>query len=161
MDEFIVPAAQVALINAENLNLTSIFQYFIGNTDFSPVAGPPGSDCCHNYVLFKNLKTPITAIPYDFDQAGFVNAPYANPNPNFKLRSVKQRLYRGRCINNAYVEASIQKFRDKRDVIYALMEDQPGFSDKTRKNLAKFVDYFYEQIENPKKVESYFLKRCI
>lgn len=161
LDEFITPKGQLALFNPEILNLTSIFQYFIGNTDFSPIAGPPGSGCCHNYVLFKNPDTPVTAIPYDFDQSGFVDAPYANANPNFRLRSVRQRLYRGRCVNNAYVEKSIQKFRDKRDVVYAMINDQPGFEDKTRRNLIKFVDKFYQQIEKPKQVDDYILKRCI
>lgn len=160
-NEYEVEKAQIGLISGEHLNLSSIFQYFIGNTDFSPVAGPPGANCCHNYVLFKGGGVNITAIPYDFDQSGFVDAPYAEPNPNFRIRSVKQRVYRGRCVNNRYIEASIQKFRDKREVIYALIADQPGFEDSTREDLVKFVDRFYELIEEPKKVENSIAKRCL
>jgi hypothetical protein len=154
-------STQVALINPEYLNLTSVFQYFIGNTDFSPVAGPPGSDCCHNYVLFKNKDSAITAIPYDFDQSGFVDAPYAIPNPMFRIRSVRQRVYRGRCVNNAYVEGSIQQLRDKRDIIYALIDDQQGLDDRTRKDLTGFIDRFYSLIESPKNIERSILKKCV
>ena len=126
LKEFVAPKTTVSAIDPELLNLTSVFQFFIGNTDFSPIAGAPGDDCCHNYVLFKNPDTLITAIPYDFDQAGLVDAPYANANPQFRLRTVKQRLYRGRCVNNQYLEGSIQRFRDHRDSIYALIATATG-----------------------------------
>ena len=133
--------------------MTAVFEYMIGNPDWSDVAG-------HNVEILDRGGAAL-AVPYDFDFSGIVDAPYAEPNPRFKLRSVKSRLYRGRCINNAYVEESIQKFRDKRDVIYSLITDQPGFEDKTRKNLIKFVDKFYALIAEPKKVENYMIKRCI
>jgi hypothetical protein len=161
LKEFKTQQGQVGLMHADQLNLTSIFQYFIGNTDFSPVAGPPDEGCCHNYVLFKGQGPNVTAIPYDFDQSGFVDAPYANPNPNFRIRSVKQRVYRGRCINNRLIDSSIQKFQDERDAIYELIAEQPGFEERTRKNLAKFVDRFYELVEDPKKVEKLITKKCL
>ena len=98
----------------------------IGNTDFSPVAGPPGEDCCHNYVLFKGEGANITPVPYDFDQSGFVDAPYANPNPRFKIRSVKQRVYRGRCGNNSQIPDTLQQFQDKRAEIYPARRRSAG-----------------------------------
>jgi hypothetical protein len=161
LKELKVLRTTVSQIEPEYLNLTSVFQYFIGNTDFSPIAGAPGSDCCHNYILFQKPEYQIKAIPYDFDQSGFVDAPYANANPKFRLRSVKQRLYRGRCINSGYVEGSIQKFRDNRAAIYSLIEEQQGFTDRTRKDLVKFVDNFYKVIEEQKKIENSILKKCI
>jgi hypothetical protein len=161
LKEFVTPSTKVVLINPEHLNLTSIFQYFIGNTDFSPIAGPPESDCCHNYVLFKNKDTLITAIPYDYDQSGLVDAPYATSNPNFRLRTVRQRLYRGRCVNSAFIEDSIQQFQDKRDAIYALIDGQQGLDKRTRKDLTGFVDKFYRTVESPKNLESSILKKCI
>ncbi len=156
LKQFVTPRTTVAEINPEHLNLTSIFEYFIGNTDFSPIVGPPDSDCCHNYVLFKNEDTLITAIPYDYDQSGLVDAPYATPNPNFRLRTVRQRLYRGRCMNNSYVESSIQQFQDKREAIYALIDGQQGLKKRTRKDLIGFVE-----VESPKNLESSILKKCI
>lgn len=159
--ELVVKSTTVAQVNPEMLNLTSVFQYFIGNTDFSPIQGAPGSDCCHNYVLFQNPETSITPVPYDFDQSGFVDAPYANANPAFGLRTVKQRLYRGRCVNNSHVDASIQKFNDEKGAIYSLIEDQQEFSDRTRKNLISFVDKFYKLAEDPSSVQKTLKKKCI
>ena len=161
LKELEVAHTQVSQIYPAQLNLTSIFEYFIGNTDFSPIAGAPGEDCCHNYILFKKRDTKITATPYDFDQSGFVDAPYANPSPRFRLRSVKQRLYRGRCINNEQVENSIQQFRDKRDIIHSLLEGQEGFTEDTREELTDFVDKFYKVIENPKDIENLILEKCL
>ena len=87
-----IERTSVSSIQADRLNLTSVFEFLIGNTDFSPVAGAPDDECCHNYVLFGNNVDPIIAIPYDFDQSGFVDAPYAQPNPQFHIRSVRQRV---------------------------------------------------------------------
>jgi hypothetical protein len=161
LKELKVAGTSVAQIDPEYLNLTSVFQFFIGNTDFSPIAAAPGDDCCHNYVLFQNPGSLITAMPYDFDQSGFVDAPYANANPRFQLRSVRQRLYRGRCLNNDYVKGSIQTFRDKRAEIYALVEGQQGFSNDTRNDLINFMDQFYDIIENPGAIEKLILEKCI
>lgn len=161
IDEHVTPGTQVGLLEREQLNLTSVFQFFIGNTDFSPIAAPAGEDCCHNYILFKNTDTKIMPIPYDFDQSGFVDAPYAVTNPRFRLRSVKQRRYRGRCFNNSYLSGSIQKFEDNKEQIYALIRDQVGFKVDTREQLIRYADDFFELVADPKRVERTMLKKCI
>jgi len=150
----------VAAIQPDRLNLTSIFEFLIGNTDFSPIAGHPDDDCCHNYVLFGNNVDPIIAIPYDFDQSGFVDAPYAIPNEQLHIRSVRQRVYRGRCVNNEHVATSLQKFRDHRSEIYALIEEQEGLESRVRKSLLRYVDDFYELINDPEEVERHIIDRC-
>lgn len=156
-----VERTTVASIDPERLNLTSVFAFLIGNTDFSPIAGPPGDVCCHNYVLFGNNIDPIIAIPYDFDQSGFVNAPYAEVNERFRIRNVRQRLYRGRCVNNEHLAASLQKFRDSRDDIFALIDEQEGLSPYVRDDLVRYVDDFYELINKPKDVERKIIDKCI
>ena len=113
-----VERTTVASLQPDQLNLTSVFEFLIGNTDFSPMAGAPDDECCHNYVLFGNNIDPIIAIPYDFDQSGFVDAPYAVANEMFRIRSVRQRVYRGRCANNEYIEASLRRSKDRRDMIH-------------------------------------------
>lgn len=161
MKEVIIERASTYSIQPDELNLTSIFQFLIGNTDFSPLAGAPGEMCCHNYVLFGNDIDPIVAVPYDFDQSGFVNAPYASPSSNFRIRSVRQRLYRGRCLNNEHVPTSLQKFQDGRDAIYALLDAQEELSSSTRKSLVKYVDGFYKLIDDPRDVEKQIIDACI
>jgi hypothetical protein len=162
MKDLKIERTAVADIQPDRLNLTSVFAFLIGNTDFSPIAGAPNEGCCHNYVLFRKEKTdPILAIPYDFDQSGFVSAPYATPAEPFNLRSVRQRLYRGRCVNNEYLEGSLQRFRDRRPDIYALLNEQEGLSKKTRKKLVSYVDQFYRLINRPSDVKRYIVDKCV
>jgi hypothetical protein len=142
-------------------DLTSLFQFMIGNTDFSPIAGAEGEDCCHNSTLFGNEGESIYSIPYDFDMSGLVDAPYAEPNPNFRIRSVTQRLYRGRCAYIDNLQTSLQLFQDNRGAIYGLIEKQEQLDESSRKKVTKFVDRFYSVIDNPKKVHREIQSQCI
>ena len=146
---------------ADYSDLSSLFQFFIGNTDFSPIAGPEGSNCCHNSTLFGEEDEPVYSVPYDFDMSGLVDAPYAEPNPRFDLRSVTQRLYRGRCMHISNLPASIESFQNNRETIFGLIESQPELDDKSRKHLNRFVEDFYEVIDNPKRVERDIRDACI
>jgi len=156
-----IDRTSVSAIQPDRLNLTSVFAFLIGNTDFSPIAGPPGDGCCHNYVLFGNEVDLIFAIPYDFDQSGFVDAPYAVAAKKFRIRDVKQRVYRGRCVNNEYVAESLQRFRENRQDIYALIQEQEGLSSAAQKAITKYVDEFYELIDDPREVERRIIDRCV
>jgi hypothetical protein len=138
-----------------------VFEFFIGNTDFSPIAGAPDNECCHNYVLFGNDIGPLIAIPYDFDQSGIVDAPYAAPNERFRIRNVRQRLYRGRCANNGHVAASLHEFRDRRDAIYALVHEQEGLESSMRERIVRYIDKFYDLTDEPRDVERQIINRCI
>lgn len=162
MKDLKIERTAVADIQPDRLNLTSVFAFLIGNTDFSPIVGAPDDECCHNYVLFRKEDTdPIFAIPYDFDQSGFVNAPYAVPAEPFRLRSVRQRLYRGRCVNNEYVASSLQRFSNKRPDIYALIDEQEGLSRKTRRDLVSYVNKFFKLVDKPSDVERYLIDKCV
>jgi len=154
-------ATTVGALDGPETNISSVFQYFIGNTDFSPIKGVPGEPCCHNYVLLKDGEGKMLSIPYDFDVTGIVDAPYAVPNPRFKLRNVRERLYRGRCANNEYLDSSLQLFRDKRQAIHELVESVPGFSKKSIKKASRYIDEFYATIDSPKRVERYLVGRCL
>lgn len=151
----------IGQLRSEHTNIGSVFQYLLGNTDFSPVQGRPGEDCCHNNVLFGIEGEKLVSVPYDFDQTGFVNAPHASPNPRFKLNSVRSRLYRGRCINNAHLPASLAHFQEKRDAIDTLLREHPALTANTRKRVLSFVAAFYKTIGNPKQVEKRLVKKCI
>lgn len=103
----------------------------------------------------------MIAVPYDFDQSGFVDAPYATPDQRFRIRTVRQRLYRGRCVNNEHVMVSLHKFRDHRDSIYALVNEQEGLESRVREKLVRYIDDFYELIDDPKEVERKIIKKCV
>jgi hypothetical protein len=153
--------ASIHQIIPADLNLASVFQYFIGNTDFSPVASAPGEDCCHNQVLFMREGELSYTIPYDFDMSGLVNAPYAKPNPRFKLRNVRERMYRGRCKNNEHLPATLDLFRERRNEIESLIENQEGLDTRFRSTMLRFIDDFYRTIDNPKRLDREIVKACL
>ncbi len=164
MDVSKAPKTTVAALDRAHTNLGSVFQYLIGNTDFSPIMAAPGESCCHNYVLLEpegDDQRPQLAVPYDFDMSGIVNARHAEPNPRFNLRSVKNRLYRGRCANNAYLDDTLQAFRDRRQAINQLVTGSPHMSATTKKRVRNYIDDFYKTIDNPKAVNSRLVRKCL
>ena len=154
-----IQRAQIENLRRPDLNLASVFHFFIGNTDYSPIAAAPGEDCCHNQIMFTREGEPNYTIPYDFDQSGFVDAPHALPNERFGLRSVRERLYRGRCSNNAYLPSTLRHFNDKRSDIEALIKDQRGLTKRKGKFLLSYINAFYDTINNPRRVNSSIVKR--
>jgi len=156
-----IDETSVAALDPKHLNLTSVFQFLIGNLDFSPIAKSEYNECCHNYVLFSNDQDLLVAIPYDFDRSGLVSAPYALPGHQFDIRSVRQRIYRGRCQNNDYVDGSIDRFKAVRNNIFALIEIQDGLTGKVREILADYVQQFYDIADDPRRVRRLMIKKCI
>lgn len=148
-------------LDPEYAVLTALFQYFLGNTDFSQIAVAPGENCCHNHELLMAPGLRYYSVPYDFDMTGFVNAPHAGTNPRFKLRSVRQRLYRGRCINNQQLSAAIQVFQDNRDAIYDLINAQEGLTRARRRSHIRFVNGFFDTVDSQRNIDKKLLDACI
>jgi hypothetical protein len=143
-------------------NLVEVFQYLIGNTDFSLVQGPADDDCCHNSMLLSKTEgPPYTPLPYDFDFAGLVNAPYAAPNPRFRLRSVRSRLYRGLCSNNDLLPETFRLFLAKKAAVYAIVEELDMFSGQSRRSTINYLDTFFETITDPKMIALQFTGKCV
>lgn len=151
---------KAAELDARQANLVSMFMYLIGNTDFSLILGPVDDSCCHNAVLFSDGGAPYTPIPYDFDFSGIVDAPYAEPNPRFKLRSVKSRLYRGRCMNNELLDSTFAYFLEKETEIRNVVAELEGLDSKNRQQVERFLNGFFGDISNPKLKQRKFITKC-
>ena len=142
------------------LNLVHVFQYMIGNTDFSAKSGSADRACCHNHALFGDEGGPYVSVPYDFDMAGLVDAPYAEPNPKLRLYSVKERLYRGRCVNNHLLPATLDYFRSERDEMESIIRNQQELASKQRDEMLNYVATFYDDIDTSRRVERRLVKKC-
>lgn len=156
-----VPKTTISSLDGAHTNLVSVFQYLIGNTDFSPIKAPEGEPCCHNHVLLGTRNDSMLSIPYDFDMSGFVDAPHSAPNPRFRLRNVRIRLYRGRCMNNARLATTLQAYTDRKADIYTLLSGLTQLSDQTRRKVKRYIDDFYATIEDPKRVNARLEEKCI
>ena len=127
----------------------------IGNTDWS-------IQYQQNIVLITDdsVNTPST-VPYDFDHAGIVRAPYAKPAPELLMRSTQERRYRGYCIKDMdeYNEV-FNFFNQLKDDFYSIYIDNPLLSSSYINQTINFLDQFYEIINDPKKAEKEFIYPC-
>lgn len=149
-------------LDARQKNLVNVFQYMIGNTDYSLVQGPADDDCCHNSMLLSTTGgPPYTPLPYDFDFSGLVNTPYAVPNPRFNIRSVRERHYRGQCSNNDLLPDTFAHFLEKKDAVYAIVNELTMLTSRSGRSVISYLDSFYDDITQPDRITREFIDMCI
>ncbi|MCU0399227.1 MAG: hypothetical protein MUC73_14135 [Cyclobacteriaceae bacterium] len=139
----------------EDFLTLAVFEYLIANTDWS--------------VQYRqNIKLIATdtlsrtfTVPYDFDHAGIVGAPYAKPAPELMLSSVRERRYRGYCLTEMkHFEKILDKFNELKESIYSVYTSNTLLDDNYKKSTVKFLDDFYRTINDPKKVKEEFQYPC-
>ncbi len=138
-----------------------LFQYLIGNTDFSVKRGSGGEGCCHNarVIAEPGSQQDWIVVPYDFDQAGIINTDYAVADRRLGIRRVTTRLYRGFCVQNDSLDDAIDSFNDRREVISsALIPADIGKSHQKR--IGRYVDRFYETINDAEELEEQLIAKC-
>ncbi|MBI2073207.1 MAG: hypothetical protein HYT81_09295 [Gemmatimonadetes bacterium] len=142
------------------LALIEVFQYLIGNPDWSAFNAEPGEDkCCHNTRAIGDPgEGPVFSVPYDFDISGLVNTRYADQlfkpaDRNLGIRSVRDRIYRGLCSSAASLPKVFALFNEQKEAIYQLYREQPDLDPKVAQETIKYLDEFYETINDPRRVE--------
>ena len=140
---------------AEHFLRMAVFEYLIANTDWSV------EHLQNIKLLTPDAKTIPIPVPYDFDHAGIVDAPYAKPAEELALGSVRDRRYRGYCLENVQqFEPVIAHFNVLKDKIYQTFNDCSLLNPKYLKTTLLFLDDFYATINNPKKWQKEFLYPC-
>ncbi|MFO1186570.1 MAG: hypothetical protein U1E87_03410 [Alphaproteobacteria bacterium] len=159
---------EIAAIERRQLNSAAtarsdLFQYMIGNLDWSDIAAPQGQDCCHNIKLLGAAAGSISnlvPVPYDFDSSGLVNAPYALPPPNVPVRSVRTRYYRGYCEFNSQVKPAAAAFLAKRDTLLASIASTPMLSDGGKAAATQYLNAFFNQISDAQTIKRRITDYC-
>jgi len=129
----------------------AVFQYMVGNTDW-------GVPTLHNIKMIA--KTPTSRpvpVPYDFDWASLVNAPYAVPNAKLNIGSIHDRLYRGYERTPEELEFVFKEFRMKKKAIYDLYQNSNLLTEKEKQRVFDYFDEFYDIIDDPKLVKREFI----
>jgi len=142
-------------------NIFELFQYMIANTDWAIKKGPGTENCCHNgkVIAKPDAQDNWVVLPYDFDAAGIIETKYALPAAGLGIRTVRHRLYRGRCRHNDYLGQTIQMFNERREDI-EIANTSDALSDKARKSTLKYLDVFYETINDPEKLKKQIVDVC-
>ena len=142
-------------IEREPFLMMAVFEYLIGNTDWSVQFQQ------NIKLLALDSNTVPTAVAYDFDHAGLVNAPYAKPAEELLMNSVRERRYRGYCVHDMKkFDNTIALFNGLKKDIYLLYTDCVLLDDKFKKATIKYLDEFYTTINNKDKMKKEFGYPC-
>jgi len=148
-------------LNAEQVALMYVFQYLIGNTDWSLVRADTADTCCHNIELI-DMDGDLYAVPYDFDLSGLVDAVYAKPGPSLNTMRVTKRVYRGYCRTPIEsVATALQTINGMKDAILAEVENVPALNEKSAKSRRRFLQSFFEQAQDHEELLRQFEQRCV
>jgi hypothetical protein len=140
----------------EQMALAYVFQYLIGNTDFS-------FNQLHNAEIVVLPDGRNIPVAYDFDFAGAVNARYATPDPSIRIKRVRDRKFRGYCALNPDYRRIFPLFQQKKDAIYALYSDEIGrlMDPKIVRETLDYFNEFYETIGSQRMTERVILGDCL
>jgi hypothetical protein len=144
------------LVRPLEMDVLALFQYMIGNPDFS-VSGR------HN---IKILGLPgfgtkgYTPVPYDFDYTGLVNAYYAFPNEKLGIKSVRERYFLGPCrTDDAYI-AAIEHINQFREEIMQLINEFEFLDLKAKKEMIRYLEEYFTQASRHNMIKYALRRTC-
>ncbi len=141
-------------MDSRQMTVTDLFQYMIGNTDFSLMM-------LHNYRMVQtDTSMAYYPVAYDFDWSGLVNAPYARPDYRLPIKRVIDRLYRGGCHTPQEVTEAIAVFKAKKGEIYGSLQAIKELTPDRLKEASSYLDEFYKLIDDSGQVKREFMRVC-
>jgi hypothetical protein len=151
----VVELPRVVFKDLEDQTLTRmmLFEYMIGNTDFSIWA-------LHNVRIVQKPDRTLLGVPYDFDLSGLVHAPYATPDRRLGLRSVVDRRYRGPCRSTDEFDAAAAPFRAKHAEMLALIGGMRDLDQSLRGEMKEYVEGFFRAIDKPASIKKTLVDGC-
>lgn len=123
-----------------NAMTQALFQYMIGNTDWSV-------SMVRNVKLVR-LSSGYVSVPFDFDFSGLVNAPYAKPNVDYGLRSLRERYFMGEVRDQQALQNAVALFKAKKKSLLRIIDRANGLSWETKQDLSTYVLSFYNTLED-------------
>lgn len=141
----------------------AVFQYMIGNLDWSMRFAPENDDCCHNTKLMGERAeslSDVVPVPYDFDYSGLVNASYTVPPESINVRSVRTRRYRGFCRHNTEARIAAARIHADRSVFIELINSIEAFDSRSQRSTLSYLEAFFEDVSDEGTLEKKLLSRC-
>ncbi|RLQ21796.1 hypothetical protein DWB85_10945 [Seongchinamella sediminis] len=162
LQELAVPHTMRVQMDLAQTALVEIFQFMIGNVDYSTLKSRPGEDCCHNTKLLVAGDADQGFIPvaYDFDSAGIINAPYATVPASVPIRRITTRYFLGWCKEEARYRDAVARINARREEALALFAESPLLSDTYRKRALKYLGDSYDYLNDEKSFARNILGKC-
>jgi hypothetical protein len=145
-------------IKPEMMDRMAIFNYMIGNTDWSvPIK--------HNVTIFAQGLSDKPGlgviVPYDFDYSGLNNTDYAVPFEGLGLKSVLERRYLGICRSQEIFMNDLKQFSDKKKEFYNVINDFPYLNAKNKKEMIMYLEGFFRDFDKHTIVVYKLLNECL
>jgi hypothetical protein len=145
-------------VKPEMMDRFAVFNYMIGNTDWSVPIG-------HNIKMFAQPRSErpdlAVIVPYDFDFSGIVNTHYSSPFHNLSISSVRERLYLGMCRSREDFVRALMEFPGKKNELYSLISEFPYLNQRSKDDMILFLDGFFEEIKKPESLARTLLRECL
>lgn len=123
-----------------NLEQVSLFQYMIGNTDWS-------TEMARNIKIVEG-NGQFKAVPYDFDFSGLVNAEYAIPNPDYNQTSIKDRIWIWDYETAPNLSATVDLFLSKEMEVMAFVNHYDLLSNKSKRQVSSYLTDFFQELKS-------------
>lgn len=141
-------------IDTYNGTVHAMFQCMIGNADWST------THMRNVKVLRPEPNSLLCTFPYDFDFSGFVSASYAIPNPDYQLRTTKQRVFLGKMYSEDEMRNVANFFLGKKDTTIQMCKDFDMLSKRCKKDVVRYLNSFYKILEDEEKMAMELNKLC-
>lgn len=132
----------------------AMFQCMIGNADWSI------THMRNVKVIRPEPNSLLCTLPYDFDFSGFVSAKYAVPNPDYKLATIKQRVFLGEMPPEEEIRKVAKHFLDRKEETIRTCKDFKILNKRCRKDVVKYLKSFYKILEDEEKMTAELNKLC-
>ena len=153
--ELEVKGVQYSRLAAQKTALLYVFQYLIGNSDWSLVSAEDEDYCCHNIDLIET-GAEWALVPYDFDLAGLVNAKYRT---SLGVNQTRRRVYGGYCQTPIEQMAmALDELSGFEDEIIDLARQVPSSDEKSSRERIEYLQEFFSTDRD--ELLQIFDKRC-
>lgn len=143
-------------VNPEVMNSLSMFQYMIGNPDYS-VTGR------HNLKIMTSKEygpVGFIPVPIDFDYSGLVNTDYAIPSESLGINTVRDRYFLGPCRPEEVHKATIEELAKSEDEIMAYVKNFEFLDMEENVDMMDYLDSYFKESREPGFIERKISPTC-
>lgn len=126
----------------DNLNTNDLFEYMIGNTDWSTMLS-------RNVKLFQREQDgKFLVVPYDFDFSGFVSAAYSSVDTAaMKIKNVRERVFLGYAKEANELKSTLEQFQAKEKELKEAVRKFKYITPESRVYLLDYLDSFFNCVK--------------
>ena len=140
-------------ITPKSFHQLNMFNYMIGNTDWNIIMQKNVK-----FLRIKNEKNLI-AVPYDFDNCKFVDAPYMIYYPDAKVVKTDNRYIKEKFLSKEALHQEMAFFKSKNNdtQLHCYLKCNKLLRSE-KLNMKSYLNQFFKKLKRKKKMEALFLE---